>query len=556
MAPISVSESLIEKYQNGMIIRDNNGKYRLTINKSKHYYLTNLENDPCKTILEAIRLGNNVIEEFLAYINCIMLTTNKQYNEYWINSVCKLLTVNTWIIFKYIHDTHPLIQYPNVKISDIYKKSNTLFTKNVINHRTRITYNNDTLLVLACEKEDFEMIQFICNKSTKVVSFNYNKKQKPINKQIKKIPKVTVFMRACQNGNMRMIKYLLNNTIVDVHQSAIGKHVNGEYLIPKLYSSVIHKNAALLCACAGGQYEVVKFLLTFPKMRQQCTLFDNEYNLATISLLGCNQMLTDFLIKEFNIEIQQEFIHKLCKYCDNLTVNRLRFIHANNLLTTEDIINIINCCADKESLLRANVSLLEYLVKELIYNSTDNSTDNSIDNSTDNSIKGLLSFECPGNIWSFLVYCRINSNDIQKLVLDSNPEFFDNAIYTNLTNNFGELYKIKDRLRGCYGGCYGVGTLLYNRIVYKIYKHINFIGNNEELKTVSFISNEKIDGINDISFVAKESMIVFRKDNEYLLTYDCIDYYEENHRLKFNRITNNDVLNSWVCLFNNLLSKI
>lgn len=333
------------------------------------------------------------IEIMLAYTKCYYYMNRLKKNP--VNSIHDLLKeiVNPkfWNALVYIYDNIVALKSEKITIATIYSRFGAKFTKQVIERNILLRYNYSYFVGFLVKVKDYEMFYYVMGKlltNTYWINELNNSKN---------FQGVTSFMYACRNGDMEIIKYIANNTKVNINKFVNSQYNHEAFIVFENIceeDDYCYKNAALIMACAGGQLEVVKLLLS--KNIDINTLYDNKYNMATVSLVSCNKILIDFLVSEFNLTVQFDFIENICKHG---TLDMLEFTYNNFGINRSNryVLKLFELAYNSN-----NIPIMEYLI-------------NKINN---NIFRNLLLHE-------FVQYCLIPSEYIQTRIFESNPGFLE-----------------------------------------------------------------------------------------------------------------------------------
>lgn len=521
MKPVQINKSLVEYYFNKLFIVVHKEGDKLSYELPPYFY--SKKDEMSRKIHQKKYDGYNFkptyecyygihyfLEDFYCYLDNIelVLAYTKCYyhmcGSYDFLKYCSILkyilTPDNWDVLMYINNNIMPLKSKNISISSIYEKFGSEFAKQVIDNGILINYDYAFFTGLLVKKQDYDMFYFVMGE---IIDTPY---ANTLNSSDMFIG-VTSFMHACRNGDMEIIKYLLNNTNVDINKWASSSETSKDLFVfdkcEEPTCKYIH-DAALICACAGGHLEVVKLLLDLGAYTD--ILYKEKYNIATISLVGCNKDLIDFLVNEFDLSIQLDFIKCISKYG---TPEALEFAYNNFNVgrSGEYVFNLFN-----NALKCNNIPVMEFLLTKI----------------NGNILRNL-------SLTYFTNCCLTQSECIQTIALDSNPEFLQNAeslespkVARNVKNYLGvKCNRFENRY----------DTILYNFLISQEPKRVIVLNLNEHFK--------------NIQNIMADALIAFKVNEDYYVCYNWS--LSRSDRIQYYKVNAKTSSRQWITNFNRII---
>jgi len=484
-----------------------------------------------------VPIGSAIIELSLAFIIRSEPNAFKnvmRYDPYnmFTKWIYKFLNPDMWNIYEYLNGIYER-KNEGLSLCVIYEKYGSQFLKKVIEHNVPIVDNYHRLLASLSEKGDLETIKYIFSKVTEFRKRNILYYQHPNSDGI---PEIDGFTRACKTGNMEIISYLLDNTNIIIN-APIPDYSDDTYLVLKICGDRKYRYAPIITACVGGQYEVVKLLLSmFPvdltKMLFRNSTYDSigghNYNLATLSLCGCNEELTRYLIEKHNLELQPSFIYEICRYGTPEMFNYTMKMIPRLLVEDSKLNNILLKWFDN-AYCHNNTNVMEHIVR----------------------VANPAGCRFLSNIGrnAFLDYCLVKSEYVQRALLEANREFLVNAIIENLpTYKVGDWFikYVKNPNTA------NLATLknIHNIAIHKAYLHLTDIDNSN---LVIYPVGNLMCNSNRYTQVEYYNLVCFKSHDDYLIS-SSNGIHIDSIPLSFSKVNKQMAINSWASIFKNILN--
>jgi len=407
--------------------------------------------------------------------------------------------------------------YVNIDISIIYHKYGYEFTKLVIEKEVPIIYGFKCLISEVCKNNDIITFRYL---TSGCIEFNNYDRVRIFYRY----PDVGAFTYACANGNMEMINLLLNRSR-DVIEESIKPSANCN-LVYGLNAGMQNQNqnkySPIIVACIKNQLEVFNLLVSYIPKYQMMRINLSGFNLANLAILSMNEDLVEYIMKTYDLKIDDKFIYKICSNCTlDIFVFALRYF---DQVDTQELLKVA----------RDNIPISEYILHH-----SENLTN--------------LSTNFLTNLSPRLFFDLMLSKSIlvQKEVFKNNSHYFDginqityeiepgNYNYYTMTPEF-----VKDVIKNI--------NETDERITIVIYKPDKY--HRFDLDREDYDSEDEFEEVLEKEDLEEKEkfVVIFRVNNKYIIGHSH-DYYCKSDFLDTLRILdipkNNDLIETWAIEF-------
>ena len=468
--------------------------------------------------LGRIKSGSVIIELMLAFISKFKRYSRQSMDIYkghqteWDIYMSELLRPDSWYIFEYLKE----LEEPRcdcICIDTLYNNYGLVFVKKVVSNAVKIRYNKYNMLARACEKEDFEAVKYVFEVLIPLKKTHYalvHKLDNPLHLKNKEC--INAFVLACKTGNRTIINYLFGKLKPNLSDKSLCCDKD-RYLVLKIYNPNEYYNAALIAACAGGQYNLVKWMFLYDSQNPEIGTRPkySGYNLATISLVGCNEALTRYLMEEYNQELDPEFLTEICKFGGNTKI-------------LEYALKMMPHVSDQEFIKRLYKvteplsEIREYLV---------------------------MKYNIPFNrdIKELLTCYYIKSSHIQQKILEANIRYINEATIVKFKYEYEYILKYikyEDTIAKSYP------NIIIN-IIYIYLSNLEYSGDTRKVIKLGRVN--KYNYITNITFLLHKIIAFKISSDRYLIgdtntkDFDCYGH------LTLSKVTRKGAIKSWASIF-------